>query len=408
VLRIAQEDILKYKRQIGELQRDNRLLQHEADRANKNLLDYEARSDAANNVSTQQGSKSKIASSKHSATPDTGGLPRRSSSGGSGDHNSVSKSGGRGSVPMEQVKMMETTLVMVRNELRRALGEKEAFKEERDSLKEQTDLLKNEIDALVREKDKISLANTVLSSQESKHVVLGSSRRGNLDSVSDSESLTQEGRKEREKIASPPSVSSAPESSLSVAVSGVDVEEYRTLCAKFKNLCDVLGTIFLSKSYTNTPMYTSHEHILPPPKRKSILTIVPFLTVGSHTEKEQLRRESLEEHLLSLRRTGQGEQRECEACVQRERERDCEREESQLSVMDAKAAMLTSRSECGRLRADLSHSFDCLRAAGNPISVYAYVLLSTPCSCSVTHLLHPCPRSGSLISLSSRLHQPLP
>lgn len=260
-MHIFQEDILKYKSRIGELQRAHQLLQHEVDRANKKLLDYETRSDAVNDDSTHHGSKStsKNGSSNHAANSDIVGLPRRSSSGGSSDHNSVSKFGGRGrkSVPVEQAKMMETTLVMVRNELRRALGEKEAFKEERDALKEQTDLLKNEIDTLVREKEKISLANTVLISQESKHVVLGSSRRGSLDAMSEwweekkdgqgrrDGVYTTDGRKEGETI-DPPSGSSAPESFRSFAVGAVDVEEYRSLCAKFKNLSDVLGNVSLS------------------------------------------------------------------------------------------------------------------------------------------------------------------
>jgi hypothetical protein len=35
-----------------------------------------------------------------------------------------------------------------------------------------------------------------------------------------------------------------------------------------------------------------------------------------------------------------------------------------MSVLDAKAAVLATRADCGRLRADLNHSLECLRTAG--------------------------------------------
>jgi len=94
----------------------------------------------------------------------------------------------------------------------------------------------------------------------------------------------------------------------------------------------------------------------------------------SLSEKEQLRREALEAHVLSMRHACGGGQTECAQCVEGERTRDREREDAEMCVMDAKAAVLTSRAECGRLRADLGHSLDCLKAAGARVCVCVYFL----------------------------------
>lgn len=84
----------------------------------------------------------------------------------------------------------------------------------------------------------------------------------------------------------------------------------------------------------------------------------------SRSEKEQLRRELLEANVLSFRRAREGSQKHCAQCVEGERARDREREDAEVCVMDAKAAVLSSRAESGRLRSDLGYSLDCLKAAG--------------------------------------------
>lgn len=53
----------------------------------------------------------------------------------------------------------------------------------------------------------------------------------------------------------------------------------------------------------------------------------------THAEKEQLRREALEEHVLSLKRGGQKEW--CLQCAERERERERTQEEAEVRVMIA-------------------------------------------------------------------------
>lgn len=75
-------------------------------------------------------------------------------------------------------------------------------------------------------------------------------------------------------------------------------------------------------------------------------------------------REALEAQLLSFRRSAERDHIECADCVERERERDRERQESDMCMMDAKAAVLSCRADCGRLRADLAHTLECLKNAG--------------------------------------------
>jgi hypothetical protein len=73
-----------------------------------------------------------------------------------------------------------------------------------------------------------------------------------------------------------------------------------------------------------------------------------------------------------LQKKGRNDQSESEICLERELEIDRERETTQMCITEAKAAVLTARAECGRLRADLNHSLDCFRGAGMSANIFAY------------------------------------
>ena len=73
---------------------------------------------------------------------------------------------------------------------------------------------------------------------------------------------------------------------------------------------------------------------------------------------------------------------------------------SQLRVIDAKAAVLATRAECGRLRADLNHSLECLRAAGIcfrgiQIIVGGLVPVGTLTICFALRGVEDSPRAGT-------------
>ena len=70
-------------------------------------------------------------------------------------------------------------------------------------------------------------------------------------------------------------------------------------------------------------------------------------------------------------------QHECAQCTQRDRQVDRVREESEKMMIETKAALMASHAECGRLRADLNHSLECLIVAEESKILLERALLDT-------------------------------
>jgi len=345
------------------LQHNTKLLQHSLDETTQRLFSYEAHAESslAGNETPMNGVRSKSkkrstarGSSEHVFPHGTGNCysARSNESGreggndgelepasdkahkaGGGEHDHAQSSAFR-SVPMSDVKVIEETLAVVRTELRRVLLEKEDLDEDLVTSKQELDVTKAERDLLLRERDANSLHNAFFGLQPS-----ASPSRRNSSEQHDKKGKTAipYDRRLEERIEKPGDANNV-----------TDAEDYRALAAKFARLNAVLGR---SLAFTL--------------RMFSLLMSDGLLSnLLSETEKEQTRREALECKLLELQRGAETKQSECADCMERERERDRERRESDMRIMDAKAAVLSCRADCGRLRADLANSLECLKNAG--------------------------------------------
>jgi len=121
------------------------LLQQQVDMSNQKQLDYENRLNSKISQSKSQQSSPK------SSGPSVGGREG-------------------GSVSMAQVKLMEQTLIMMRTELKKTLGDKEALRDEmsvliheKEALRDEMRVFKEERDALAMERDRSVLPAVLLS-----------------------------------------------------------------------------------------------------------------------------------------------------------------------------------------------------------------------------------------------------
>ena len=256
----------KYKEHVKQLRNNAELLQQSLDEKVQMIFEYEARLDNA----PQNHSKSRLA--------------RESNAESSNGRSSCPRSTGAGAVPLSQVKVMEQTLTLVRNELRKALGEKETLMQNEDALqsemaalKQELGVVKHERDWLAQEKDKLLLQNSFYDSQRNsfvspvsldiERVSSDASRRSKLVSpvTQDIEkvptakanklSLVFQGSETKKKDANtsasqqeevevqrdPSPRSELPASSHSSCRGADMIEEYRLLRAKYSRLSAVLG-----------------------------------------------------------------------------------------------------------------------------------------------------------------------
>ena len=248
--RALAEYVQKYKEHVQQLRNNAELLQQSLDEKVQMIFEYEARLDNA----PQNHSKSRLA--------------RETNAESSNSRSSFSRSISVGAVPLSQVKVMEQTLTLVRNELRKALGEKETLKQNEDALqsemaalKEELDVVKHERDWLAQEKDKLLLQNSFNDSFVSARVSSDASRRSkfvspvsqDIEKVPSAEanklslvfqgsetkkndantfaSLQEEAEVQRDPSAFSPSSHHGPDM----------IEEYRLLRAKYSRLSAVLG-----------------------------------------------------------------------------------------------------------------------------------------------------------------------
>lgn len=234
----------QYKEHVKQLRNNAELLQQNLDEKVQMLYEYEARLDNA----PQNRSKSRFA---------------RESNAESSNSRNCSRSTGVGAVPLSQVKVMEQTLTLVRNELRKALGEKETLKQNEDALqteiaalKEELDVVKHERDLLAQEKDKLLLQSSFDASRRSSLISPVSQDIERVSSgVADKLSLEFQGSEtkknhanthaslqEEEEEQRDLSPRSEPPSSSQFSRRGADmIEDYRLLRAKYSRLSTVLG-----------------------------------------------------------------------------------------------------------------------------------------------------------------------
>ena len=289
------------------------------------LFEYEARLDDA----------------PHNRSKSKSGSACESNSGPSTSQGTCSSTAGAGMVPLSQVKMIEQTLTLVRNELRKALGEKEASKQSQDelqteiaALKEELDVVKMERDSLAQERDRLELQNSFDASQHAS-----SPKSPDVDRVeADKPSLAFAGSETKEsnesarasaqeevggqRVPSPHYVI-PPDLHSSRPKADMIEEQYRLLQAKYGRLSAVLGVscrhVFVCLEQKQTHMRAC--------KIMRAATMV-CSRACTFAEKEQLRREALEEHVLSLKRAGQNEG--CLQCAERERDRERTKEEAEV------------------------------------------------------------------------------
>ena len=378
---VAQGEIRKYKEQVRMLQNNTKLLQHSLDETTQRLFSYETHAEAAL-MERESPVRTKSKKRFSGGSISTHALPRRSSSSSTRSNESSRATGGTReasgkavkngseqdlppfdpprSVPISQFRVMEDTLSMVRKELRCALLAKEALEKDLTNAEQDLEGMRAERDELVRDRDATSLENAFFGLRASA----SASRRTSSELPLDATSLSSRPTGQASPIVYDGGVDAQVQVEKSeVPVAGdkahhdvVDNETYHVLADKFAHVSTVLGTPFLLFARTLShlmPLFSCIAY------RKSLAD-----KRRGMSEKEQMRREALETRLLSLRRSADKERSECADCLQRERERDRERQDSDMCMMDAKAAVLSCRADCGRLRADLAHSLDCLKKTG--------------------------------------------
>jgi hypothetical protein len=176
--------------------------------------------------------KTSVPHAANSAQP-----PPQCSSVGSSNNSRTSASGSRDGAntsarfPMEQLKIMEQTLGMVRYELKRVMLERETLNEEKNILEDELVIVRNELKEALLGKD---------ASHVDKHErgVLTKEKEKTAKIISTKEVFYQSSLPKdtcESKDADGSDRNHVPAGEL------VDIEDYRTLCAKFGHLSNVLG-----------------------------------------------------------------------------------------------------------------------------------------------------------------------
>ena len=117
---------------------------------------------------------------------------------------------------------------------------------------------------------------------------------------------------------------------------------------------------------------------------KPELRYTPFCAGATFSRLDELLREEQQHRDIREAQTDsmlwprdENGQHECAQCMQRDRQVDRVREESEKMMTETKAALMASHAECGRLRADLNHSLECLIVAEESKILLERALLDT-------------------------------
>jgi len=244
---IVQEEQKRNRALLDEVHRCNEEALHMKDELSRIKSDKTTRKDeqaSSNNskISThfsardspKTKSKTSVPQAANSAQP-----PPQCSSEGSSNNSRTSASGSldgantSGRFPMEQLKIMEQTLGMVRYELKRVMLERETLNEEKNILKDELVIVRNELKEALLGKD---------ASHVDKHErgVLTKEKEKTAKTISTQEVFYQSSLP-KDTCESKDADGSEKDTNHVSAGELVDIEDYRTLCAKFGHLSNVLG-----------------------------------------------------------------------------------------------------------------------------------------------------------------------
>lgn len=225
------EEALHMKDELSRIKSDKTTRKDEQASSNNSKISTHF---SARDSHTKAKLKTSVPHAANSAQP-----PPQCSSEGSSNNSRTSASGSRDGAntsarfPMEQLKIMEQTLGMVRYELKRVMLERETLNEEKNILKDELVIVRNELKEALLGKD---------ASHVGKHErgVLTKEKDKTAKTISTQEvfyqsSLPKGTCESKDADGSEKDRNHVPAGEL------VDIEDYRTLCAKFGHLSNVLG-----------------------------------------------------------------------------------------------------------------------------------------------------------------------